>query len=104
MTDKNRQTPTLTVSLEMTGNERFLLAWLHDEAGQYGECQGPSLDALVARGFVVIGGEESGIDNGFIAKGRDIMYRTVTITDAGREALATPKAEQLIKSQRPEGS
>ena len=100
--DDTRQSPTETVSHEMTGNERFLLGWLHDGPGQYGECRGPSLNALVARGFVVISGEESGIDNGFIAKGRGIMYRTVSITDAGRAALQ-PNAEQLNTLQRPEG-
>jgi hypothetical protein len=54
---------------------------------QYGECYGPSLDSLIAKGYAVVDDEESGLNNSFIAKGRDLMYRTVTITDAGRNAL-----------------
>lgn len=73
----------------MTANEKFLLEWLSQEDGQYGECYGPSLDALVAKGFAKVGGEETGTNNSFIAKGRDIMYRAVSITETGRAALQT---------------
>jgi len=78
----------------MTSNERFLLQWLSQEDGQYGECYGPSLDALVRYGFAKIGDEESGTDNNFIAKGRSIMYRAVSITDAGRAALQSERTSR----------
>lgn len=68
-------------------NERQLLQWLSEEDGQYGECYGGTLDSLIANGFAVVGGEETGLNNSFIAKGRDIMYRAVSITDSGRAAL-----------------
>ncbi|WP_065755252.1 hypothetical protein [Bradyrhizobium paxllaeri] len=72
---------------ELTSNEHLLLTWLAEGDCQYGECYGPSLDTLIAKGYAVVGGEETGFENGFIAKGRDIMYRAVKITDAGRNAL-----------------
>jgi hypothetical protein len=74
----------------MTKEERYLLEWLSKEDGQYGECYGKTLDALIENGFAVVGGEDTGLNNGFIAKGRDIMYRAVSITDAGRAALTRP--------------
>jgi hypothetical protein len=71
----------------LTSEERYILQWLTEEDGQYGECYGKTLDGLIERGFAVVGGEDTGLNNSFIAKGRDIMYRAVSITDAGRAAL-----------------
>jgi hypothetical protein len=65
--------------------ERDLLNWLGEEGGQYGECHGETLDSLIAKGLAQVGGEDTGINNTFIAKGRDIMYRAVTLTAAGLE-------------------
>jgi hypothetical protein len=72
---------------EITSQEKFLLEWLSTDDGQYGECHGKTLDGLIERGLAVVQGVESGLNNGFIAKGTDIMYRAVSITDAGRLAL-----------------
>lgn len=71
----------------MTSEEKYILEWLGREDGQYGECYGKSLDNLIEMGFAAIGGEDTGINNGFIAKGYDIMYRTVSITETGLSAL-----------------
>src|SRR5436309_2383677 len=79
--------PGALIMTELTTSERYMLKWLAEEDGQYGECYGPTLDSLIAKGLAVVGAEQSGLDNCFIAKGRDIMYRTVSITDAGRAAL-----------------
>jgi len=72
---------------DLASNERVLLEWLRKDDGQYGECYGGTLDGLIAKGLVKVHGEESGLNNGFIAKGTSIMYRAVSITDAGRAAL-----------------
>lgn len=72
---------------ELTQTERFLLEWLAKDDGQYGECHGPTLDRLVAAGLAKVNGEESGLRNGFIAKGTSLMYRPVSITDAGLAML-----------------
>jgi hypothetical protein len=72
----------------LTTAERGLLEWLRTDDGQYGECHGKTLDSLIERGLVVVQGAESGISNSFIAKGTNIMYRAVSITDAGRAALS----------------
>jgi hypothetical protein len=73
-------------------SEKMLLEWLEKNDGQYGECQGETLNDLIGRGFAVVQGAESGLENGFIAKGTDIMYRAVSITDAGRAALVASAA------------
>jgi len=73
---------------ELTTSERVLLEWLSKDDGQYGECYGKSLDGLIQKGLAVVQGAESGMNNGFIAKGTNIMYRAVSITDAGRAALS----------------
>ncbi|MGY3581381.1 hypothetical protein ACVIGB_000550 [Bradyrhizobium sp. USDA 4341] len=82
-------------------DERLLLDWLSNGDGQYGECHGKTLDGLVAKGFAAIGGEESGLDNGFIAKGSDLMYRTVSITKAGRDALAFSPEQTITEENKP---
>lgn len=73
--------------MSLTTSEKYMLEWLAPENGQYGECHGTTLDGLIAKGLAVVGGEETGLDNSFIAKGTGIMYRAVSITDAGRAAL-----------------
>jgi hypothetical protein len=76
----------------VTPGERFLLVWLGEkEFSQYGECNGSALDALVERGFAQVHGEGTETNNSFIAKGRGIMFRAVSLTDAGRAAFATIK-------------
>jgi signal transduction histidine kinase len=77
----------------LTSSEKMLLEWLQKDDGQYGECHGKTLDGLIERGLVVVQGAESGMVNGFIAKGADIMFRAVSITDAGRQALAPKRWE-----------
>lgn len=73
----------------LASGEHDLLEWLVPENGQYGECYGKTLDALLAKGFAqVLDGREH--QSGFIAKGNDIMYRAVAITDAGRAELNAP--------------
>lgn len=72
----------------MTKDEKFLLEWLSKEDfSQYGECHGKSLDALIEKGYAKVHDGREG-QSGFIAKGDDIMYRAVSLTDAGRAALA----------------
>lgn len=79
----------------MNDDERLLLAWLaKEETNQYGECHGPTLDALMAAGLAEVMGEETGTQNNFIAKGYGIMYRAVRITEAGRAALGQPPSEE----------
>lgn len=73
-------------------SEKMLLEWIQKNDGQYGECQGETLDELMRLGLVMVQGVQSGLENDFIAKGSDIMYRAVSITDAGRAALAPPDA------------
>lgn len=81
---------------DLTPTEKFLLIWLSKEDfSQYGECHGTALDSLVAKGLAQIHDEESGINNHFIAKGRDIMYRAVSLTESGWEA------RKQIKEQEP---
>lgn len=81
------QSASDTPKVDLTRNEHLLLNWLLPDGGQYGECHGVTLDGLIAKGLVCVGGRESGFNNSFIAKGSDIMHRVVSITDAGRRAL-----------------
>ncbi|CAB3758479.1 hypothetical protein [Paraburkholderia humisilvae] len=71
----------------MTDDERVLLDFLRYDDGQYGECQGAALDSLIEQGLVRVLGPQTETQNSFIAKGRGLMYRAVTITDAGRAVL-----------------
>lgn len=64
-----------------------LLQWLYPDGGQYGECHGIDLDALIGLGLAEVGGEETGLNNNFIAKGRGLMFRAVTLTDKGRMTI-----------------
>lgn len=77
----------------LNASEKGLLDWLSRGDGQYGECHGKTLDGLIERGLVKVGDQQTGLDNGFIAKGADIMYRAVSITDAGRSALSLTSSE-----------
>lgn len=66
----------------MTANERDLLLWLaKEDFSQYGECHGPELDLLITRGFAQIHGP--GEHQCFIAKGTSLMFRAVSLTEAG---------------------
>jgi len=71
---------------DLTDKEADLLRWLgEEEFSQYGECHGDDLDGLVAKGLAQIHGP--GEHQNFIAKGTSLMYRAVSLTDAGHEAL-----------------
>lgn len=75
-------------AMKLTNDERDLLSWLgKTDVSQYGECYGQSLDSLIAKGLAQVHGEESETNNPFIAKGRGIMYRAVSLTDEGRVFL-----------------
>lgn len=72
---------------DLTPDQRDLLKWLgKEDFSQYGECHGVSLDALIEKGLVQIHG--AGEHQNFIATGTDLMYRAVSLTDAGIKALA----------------
>ena len=67
---------------ELSEQERDVLQWLSNEDfSQYGECHSKALDSLIARGFVQIHGP--GEHQSFIAKGTSLMYRAVSLTEAG---------------------
>jgi hypothetical protein len=77
---------------DVTPIETMLLEWLSKEDfSQYGECHGRTLDRLVERGFAQLHGEDTETNNTFIAKGHGIMFRAVSLTDAGRAAVAVIK-------------
>jgi hypothetical protein len=76
----------------LTDSEEFLLKWLaQEDSSQYGECHGSALDGLIEKGLAVVGDESTGLNNTFIAKGTDIMYRAVTLTDAGHKEVTNLK-------------
>lgn len=89
------------MTTDLNKQERYLLEWLKRDAGQYGECHGKTLDGLLERGLAAVQGAESGLHNGFIAKGNGIMYRAVSITDAGRAALS--RGPQEVTGERQDG-
>lgn len=60
---------------------------LPNDDGQYGECHGATLDSLIEKGLAVVQGEDSGLNNGIIAKGTTLTYLAVSITDNGLAAL-----------------
>jgi len=81
---------------EMTDAELGLLDWLSkEEFSQYGECHGETLDKLIANGLAQVCEPGAG-QGGFIAKdhtgAKGMMYRAVTLTDAGRAALKRERA------------
>lgn len=83
---------------ELTNSERTLLHWLgQEDFSQFGECHGPALDGLVAKGLAQLheGREQQ---SGFIAQGDGPMYRAVSVTDAGHAILTAQdrRVEQRI--------
>src|SRR5262249_49625641 len=59
---------------DLTAAERDLLALLaREDFSQYGECHGPALDALIAKGLAQVHGPSE--HQVFIAKGPGLMYR-----------------------------
>jgi len=71
----------------------FLLRWLGEsDFSQYGECHGAALDSLVALGMAQI--HKPGEHQSFIAKGDGLMFRAVSLTEAGRAALAADKVSK----------
>ena len=80
---------------DLTVSEKDLLLWLsREDFSQYGECHGSALDSLIAKGFAQLHGEETETNNTFIAKGHGIMFRTVSLTEAGFDVVS------LIRSER----
>jgi hypothetical protein len=79
-------TKTEGQTIELTGAERNLLKWLGEEKfSQYGECHGAALDGLMSKGLAEVH-EDQDLQAGFIARGTTLMYRAVSLTDAGRAA------------------
>lgn len=72
--------------------DRGLVVWLGEENfSQLGECKGKALDVLISKGFAQIHelGEHQG---GFISRGDGSGdYRAVSLTEAGREFVASLK-------------
>lgn len=78
--------------MDLSNDEYIVLEFLYDcDPAQYGECYGKVLDGLILKGLAVIGTEDTGHHNGFIAKGSGLMYRAVYLTDEGRNALCQKK-------------
>jgi hypothetical protein len=79
----------------LTVSEKDLLLWLsREDFSQYGECHGGALDSLIAKGLAQLHGEETETNNTFIAKGHGIMFRAVSLTEAGYDVVS------LIRSER----
>lgn len=77
----------------VTSKELDVLHWLQaEEFSQYGECYGGTLDGLIAKGLAQIHGPGEHQET-FIAKDdtatkqKDLMYRAVSLTEAGRKFL-----------------
>lgn len=75
---------------DLSADERDLLEWLSKEDySQYGECHGPALDVLMARGLAQVHGP--GEHQNFIASDpagvKGIMFRAVSLTEAGWMAV-----------------
>jgi hypothetical protein len=79
----------------LTVSEKDLLLWLsREDFSQYGECHGGAQDSLIAKGLAQLHGEETETNNTFIAKGHGIMFRAVSLTEAGYDVVS------LIRSER----
>lgn len=75
-------TETHAEQVSLTESERGLLRWLsREDYSQYGECHGNTLDALIAAGLAQVHGP--GEHQSFIARGTSMMYRAVSLTEAG---------------------
>ena len=86
-------------------DERDLLLWLNEDSfSQYGECYGRALDRLCALGLAQVHqpGEHQ---NSFIAQdhtgSKGIMYRAVSLTDAGLQLATEIKAAAVQKPSPP---
>ncbi len=65
---------------KLTTSEQFVLEWLaKEDASSYGECKGRDLDSLADRRLVLVKGKGD--------------YARVSVTPAGRAALATKEKE-----------
>jgi len=74
--------------IDLDKDETALLSWLGEETySQYGECQGPVLDSLVAKGLVKIHGQSEHQENFIPVNGAGELYRAVSLTDAGKQVL-----------------
>lgn len=74
--------------MKLSSAAQGLLEWIGGPgAAQYGECNGPTLDYLIAKGLAEVkNGREHQTE--FIVQGDGIMYQAVVLTDAGRRLLA----------------
>jgi len=75
---------------DLLAQEIFLLRWLSkEEFSQYGECHGATLDSLIAQGLAQVHGP--GEHQVFIAQDhtgdKGMMYRAVSLTEAGRNLI-----------------
>ncbi len=71
----------------LSASAQDLLRWLGEEDySQYGECHGPALDELVAAGLTQIH-KPGDYQGAFIAKGTSLMYRAVSLTEAGLRCI-----------------
>jgi hypothetical protein len=86
----------------LNARERDLISWLgEEEVSQYGECYGAALNRLIELGLAQL--HPPGFHQQFIVNDpsgrKGIMYRAVSLTDAGHEArkviLATTDAHSL---------
>jgi len=78
---------------DFTKDQAALLRWLgRSEYSQYGECCGLSLDMLIAHGLAEVHGPLEH-QEGFISRGKGMMYRAVSLTETGRAALAELHAD-----------
>ena len=73
--------------IALTPIEEFLLRWLSkQEFSQYGECFGKTFDRLIERGLVQIHEPAP-------HRTKEMEYREVSLTEAGRSARAALKAQ-----------
>jgi hypothetical protein len=78
-------------TVALTPDETALLQWLgREDFSQYGECHGRALDGLIAKGLAQVHG--AGEHQRFIANDhagtKGMMYRAVSLTEAGIASLA----------------
>jgi hypothetical protein len=72
--------------MTLSKEEEGMLRWLgQEEFSQYGECYGSVLYSLLAKGLAQVHGP--GEHQVFIAKGTSLMYRAVSLTEAGLNQL-----------------
>ncbi len=66
---------------QLTKPQAFMLGWLETDDGALGECEGPTLDGLVAAGLAAI-----------TPTPRGGGWNRVSITEAGRQALQASRS------------